>query len=82
MDLALLLHHHSGNYGNKLDPNTPAQSSTTLPTNPVFDGNKYYFLSWMHQKPCALVDSQWEDCTYRIESLNLLNFTADSLVRD
>lgn len=25
------------------------------------------------------VDSQWEDCTYRIESLNIILFTAESL---
>lgn len=69
-----------GNYGNKLDDNTPAQSSTTPPTNPVYDGNKYFFLPWMDQKPCVSVDSQWEDCSYRIESLNILLFTADQLV--
>ena len=72
-----------GNYGNKLDTNTPAQSSTTPPTNPVFDGTKYYFLPWMDQpqKPCCVVDSWWEDCTYRIESANIIHFTADRLVR-
>ena len=72
-----------GNYGNKLDTNTPAQSSTTPPTNPVFDGTKYYFLPWMDQlqKPCCAVDSWWEDCTYRIESVNIILFTADCLVR-
>ncbi len=69
-----------GNYGNKLDDNTPAQSSTTPPTNPVYDGNEYYFLPWMDQKPCVVVDSQWEDCSYRLESLNILLFTADQLV--
>ena len=69
-----------GNYGNKLDENTPAQSSTTPPTNPVYDGNAYYFLPWMEQKPCVVVDSQWEDVSYRIESMNILLFTADSLV--
>ena len=73
-----------GNYGNKLDTNTPAQSSTTPPTNPVFDGTKYYFLPWMDQpqKPCCVVDSWWEDCTYRIESANIIHFTADRLVRE
>ena len=72
-----------GNYGNKLDTSTPAQSSTTPPTNPVFDGTKYYFLPWMDQpqKPCCVVDSWWEDCTYRIESANIIHFTADRLVR-
>ena len=70
----------SGNYGNKLDTTTPAQSSTTPPTNPVYDGNKYYFLPWLDHKPCTMVDSWWQDCTYRIESLNILTFTAEALV--
>ena len=71
-----------GNYGNKLDTNTPAQSSTTPPTNPVFDGTKYYFLPWMDQPQICVVDSRWEDCTYRIESANIILFTADHLVRE
>lgn len=28
---------------------------------------------------CLQVDSQWEDCSYRIESLNLILFTVDAL---
>ena len=70
-----------GNYGNKLDNNVPAQASTTPPSNPVYDGNAYHFLPWQDQKPCVVVDSQWEDCSYRIESLNILLFTAEQLVR-
>ena len=70
-----------GNYGNKLDMNNSAQSSTTPPTNPTYDGIMYYFLPWMDKKPCCVVDSQWEDCTYRIESLNIILFTADHLVQ-
>ena len=72
----------SGNYGNKLDDNVPAtSSSTTPPTNPVYDGTYHYYLPWANQKPCVMVDSQWEDCSYRIDSLNILLFTADELVR-
>ena len=69
-----------GNYGNKLDTNAPPQASTTQPTNPVYDGNSFYFLPWMDTKPCVVVDSMWEDCTYRIEALNMLLFTLDRLV--
>lgn len=46
----------------------------------MYDGNAYYFLPWMDQKPCVSVTSQWEDCTYRIESLNILLYTANLLV--
>lgn len=80
VDAAMEFEVSIGNYGNKLDENVPAQSSTTPPTNPVSDGNQYYFLPWMDQKPCVVVDSQWEDCSYRIESLNILLFTAEQLV--
>ena len=47
----------SGNYGNKLDENSPAQSSSTPPSNPIFDGNAYYYLPWMDQKPCIQVNN-------------------------
>ena len=70
-----------GNYGNKLDQNTPAQSSTTPPSNPLYDGKYYHYLPWFEQKPCVVVDSQWEDCTYRITSMNILLNMADKLVR-
>ena len=70
-----------GNYGNKLDTNTPAQSSTTPPSNPLYDGKNYYYLPWFEQKPCIVVDSQWEDCSYRVTSMNILLNVADKLVR-
>ena len=44
-----------GNYGNKLDSDSPIQLSTTPPCNPVFDGKNYYYLPWMHQKPVVQV---------------------------
>ncbi|XP_064383023.1 myoferlin-like isoform X2 [Halichondria panicea] len=68
-----------GNYGNKLDENSPAQSSTTPPSNPIYDGNAYYYLPWLDQKPCVVVDSQWEDCSFRIDTLNIILFTAEGL---
>ena len=69
-----------GNYGNKLDNNLPPCVSTTQPTNAVFDGSNYYFLPWGDSKPCLAVDSQWEDVTFRLESLNMLLAIADRLV--
>ena len=44
-----------GNYGNKQDDNSPTQSSTTSPSNPIYDGNKYYYLPWEGRKPVLLV---------------------------
>lgn len=76
----LLFHLLLGNYGNKLDTNVPAQSSTTPPTNPVYDGNAYYYLPWTQQKPCVVVDSQWENNSFRIESQNILLFIANIVV--
>ena len=69
-----------GNYGNKLDENVPAQASTTPPSNPVYDGNAYYYLPWTQQKPCVVIDSQWEDVSFRIATQNILLHIADKLV--
>jgi dysferlin len=44
-----------GNYGNKLDSDSPVQLSTTPPCNPVYDGKQYYYLPWMDQKPVVQV---------------------------
>ncbi|KAK6186023.1 hypothetical protein SNE40_008141 [Patella caerulea] len=68
-----------GNYGNKLDENVAPCASTTQPTNAVFDGACYYFLPWGGTKPCVVVDSSWEDISFRLEALNLLLKIIDSL---
>ena len=70
-----------GNYGNKLDETVPPCSSTTQPTNAVFDGCFYYFLPWGDNKPVVVVDSHWEDVTFRLEALNLISHIIDRLVR-
>lgn len=70
----------AGNYGNKLDSGVAPCSSTTQPTNAVFDGCHYYFLPWSGTKPCTVVDSAWEDISFRLEALNLLLKIVDSLV--
>ncbi|XP_022096608.1 dysferlin-like isoform X4 [Acanthaster planci] len=61
-----------GNYGNKLDENCEPQASTTQPTNAVYDGCKYYFLPWVENKPLVVINSDWEDVSFRLNSLNLL----------
>nr|XP_022342080.1 myoferlin-like isoform X4 [Crassostrea virginica] len=68
-----------GNYGNKLDENTAPCASTTQPTNAVFDGCHYYFLPWSGTKPCVVVESSWEDISFRLEGLNLLLKIIDTL---
>jgi len=69
-----------GNYGNKLDELLPPSVSTTQPTNAVFDGCHYYFLPWADSKPCVTVDCQWEDVTFRLDTVNLLLTVVDKLV--
>lgn len=70
-----------GNYGNKLDASMlPTGVSTTQPTNAVFDGCHYYFLPWADSKPCVTVDCQWEDVTFRLDTVNLLLTVVDKLV--
>ena len=46
----------------------------------MFDGSHYYFLPWGGTKPCVVVDSQWEDISWRLETLNLFESIIDSLV--
>ena len=71
-----------GNYGNLLDTLTDPQSSSTPPTNPVFDGNSYYFLPWQESKPCCVVESHWEDIAFRLEPINFLLKIIDKLDRN
>ncbi|XP_071827267.1 myoferlin-like isoform X3 [Apostichopus japonicus] len=61
-----------GNFGNKLEKNVTPQPSSTQPSNAVYDGLHYYFLPWLANKPLIVVDSYWEDISFRSESLNNL----------
>ena len=69
-----------GNYGNKLDQSVPPSSSTTPPTNAVYDGCYYYYLPWGDTKPCVCVDSHWEDISFRLDNLNILTRMCERLV--
>ncbi|XP_071949270.1 myoferlin-like isoform X3 [Antedon mediterranea] len=68
-----------GNYGNKLDTSIDPQPSTTQPTNAVFDGCNYYFLPWSETKPCVIVNSHWEDISFRLDTLNIILKKIDRL---
>ncbi|KAF5404171.1 hypothetical protein PHET_02557 [Paragonimus heterotremus] len=68
-----------GNYGNKLDDSVPPCASTTPPSNPVYDGRAYSYLPWGDEKPCAVIDSQWEDISYRLNAINMFKKIADKL---
>uniref|UniRef100_A0AAQ5YHU4 Myoferlin like n=1 Tax=Amphiprion ocellaris TaxID=80972 RepID=A0AAQ5YHU4_AMPOC len=70
-----------GNYGNKLDSTCKPLASTTQYSFAVFDGNHYYYLPWANTKPVVIVTSYWEDISYRLDSVNVLLFIADRLVR-
>ncbi len=69
-----------GNYGNKLDDGCMPQPSTTQPTNAVFDGCQYYFLPWTSNKPLVVVNSDWEDVSFRLDTLNILLRKVERLV--
>ncbi|KAI3388907.1 hypothetical protein SNEBB_006737 [Seison nebaliae] len=81
-DSALEFEVSIGNYGNKLDESLLPCSSTTQPSNAVFDGCSYYFLPWGDTKPCVQVESHWEDVTYRLKALNMLQAIIDRLNRN
>ena len=69
-----------GNYGNMLDDTLPPTSSSTPPIFPFFDGQCYYSVPWAESKPCVLLESHWEDVTFRLEALNMLLRIRDRLV--
>jgi hypothetical protein len=71
-----------GNYGNSLDQSLPNASSTTPHVYPVFDGNHYHHIPWTDTKPCVVVNSQWEDNSYRIAFLNILLTICSDLERN
>ena len=76
----LVICYFVGNYGNQLDLSVPPSSSSTSPTNAIFDGSFYYFLPWNDIKPCCNVDSHWEDIAFRLEPLNILTRMCEQLV--
>ncbi|KAG1653027.1 Dysferlin [Nymphon striatum] len=61
-----------GNFGNKFEDTMVPSPSTTQPTNAVFDGCQYYFLPWKETKPCVVINSQWEDISFRLDTVNIL----------
>ena len=71
-----------GNYGNSLDQSLPNASSTTPHVYPVFDGSHYHHIPWTDTKPCVVVNSQWEDNSYRIAFLNILLTICSDLERN
>uniref|UniRef100_A0AAQ6IE66 C2 domain-containing protein n=1 Tax=Anabas testudineus TaxID=64144 RepID=A0AAQ6IE66_ANATE len=70
-----------GNYGNKLDSTCKPLASTTQYSFAVFDGNHYYYLPWADTKPVVIVTSYWEDISHRLDTVNVLLFIAERLVR-
>lgn len=44
-------------------------------------GNHYYYLPWADTKPVVIVTSFWEDISHRLESVNVLLYIAERLVR-
>lgn len=43
-------------------------------------GNIYHYVPWYNTKPVVAVTSFWEDVGFRMNCLNLLQFTRDRLV--
>lgn len=68
-----------GNYGDFLCQNVPPSSSLTQASNPNFDGNYYYHLSYVTENPCCMMEVHWEDVTYRLYSINILLKICDRL---
>lgn len=59
-----------GNFGNKLENTMLPSPSSTHPSNPVFDGCKYYFLPWSGAEPFVMIHCDFEDVTHRLHCVN------------
>ncbi|XP_043323629.1 fer-1-like protein 5 [Cervus canadensis] len=68
-----------GHYGNKMDLSYKPVVSTTQYSPAIYDGNIYYYVPWYNTKPVVAVTSFWEDVGFRMNCLNLLQFTRDRL---
>ena len=68
-----------GNFGNKLECD-PSQTSATPPAKAVYDGCHYYYLPFENNKPLIFINSQWEDISFRLHSLNILLRKLEHLV--
>ncbi|KAM6180290.1 fer-1-like protein 5 [Erethizon dorsatum] len=68
-----------GHYGNKMDLNYKPLVSTTQYSPVIYDGNIYHYIPWYNTKPVVAVTSSWEDISFRIHCLNLLQFARDRL---
>ncbi|CAL4227762.1 unnamed protein product, partial [Meganyctiphanes norvegica] len=71
-----------GNFGNKLENTIMPSPSSTHPSNPVFDGCKYYFLPWGESCPFVSVPCEWEDVTHRLYCMNAITKIATELEKD
>ncbi|TPP62512.1 Myoferlin, partial [Fasciola gigantica] len=81
-DSAIAFEVSIGNHGNMLEDSVAPCASTTPPTNPVYDGEAYSYLPWGDDKPCTVVDSQWEDISYRLCAVNMFLKIADRLTKN
>ncbi|XP_019631945.1 PREDICTED: myoferlin-like [Branchiostoma belcheri] len=70
-----------GNFGDILDTSTPPSSSSTQPTNAVFDGTYYYYLPWGKKKPVLTLLCSIEDIRFRVQAYNQLNSIIDTINR-
>ncbi|XP_072807511.1 fer-1-like protein 5 isoform X3 [Vicugna pacos] len=68
-----------GHYGNKMDLSYKPLVSTTQYSPVIYDGNIYHYVPWYNTKPMVAVTSFWEDVSFRMNCLNLLQFTRDRL---
>uniref|UniRef100_A0A8C2NYW0 C2 domain-containing protein n=1 Tax=Capra hircus TaxID=9925 RepID=A0A8C2NYW0_CAPHI len=68
-----------GHYGNKMDLSYKPLVSTTQYSPAIYDGNIYHYVPWYNTKPVVAVTSFWEDVSFRMNCLNLLQFTRDRL---
>lgn len=47
----------------------------------IFLGNHYYYLPWADTKPVVVVTSYWEDISHRLDTVNIILYIAQRLVK-
>ncbi|XP_063717173.1 dysferlin-like isoform X4 [Symsagittifera roscoffensis] len=68
-----------GNFGNSMDPDSSPMPSTTSSCQSVFDGQFYSYVPFGENKPIVSVDCDFEDISFRLAILNMLEKTRDTV---
>ena len=70
-----------GNFGNSMDPDSSPMPSTTPCCQSVSDGQHYHYIPIGENKPIISVDCDFEDISFRLAIVNMLDKLEKETVR-